>query len=318
MNGRIAVIGLNTIGIAIGLALRQSALDGIEVAGHDREPEVAKTAHRAGAIDVVELNLLSCVSGAHLIVICTPSTETLEVLDHIGPELPEGAVVTDTVGTKAAVLARARQCLPPTVSFVAGHVISGHGAPPQATANLFFGGTYCIIADDTTPRDAVRDVINLATLLGAQPYFMGIEEHDSYTVAAEILPTVVASALLEALCGSSGWTEISKIAGSSLRAATTPALTVPTTSRDEITANPELVNRWLGSFTQSLSKWQSAMLEDGESAAEALFTRLTETYLARDKWQTPEPPEEEGTAPMSTAAGLRQFFLGNLFRGRRR
>lgn len=314
MDARIAVIGLGTTGTALGLALRQAGLEGVEVAGHDREPEAAKAAHRAGAVDVVELNLLSCVAGAHLVVICTPSAQTVEVIGHISSGLTEGSVVTDTVGTKAAVVARAKQCLPSSVSFVAGHLIPARNAE-HAAAHSFRGGTHCIIADSTTPREAVRDVLNLATLLGTQPYFMGLEEHDAYTVAAELLPVVVSTALLEALRGGPGWTEISKMAGHRFRAATESVLATPGTSRDEMTANAALLARWLDSLTQSLDAVRQTIQEGTD---EELLSHLAEAHVAREKWQLAGPDEEEGPDVMDPASGLRQFFLGGLFRGGQR
>ena len=316
MTGRIAVIGLGATGTALGLAIRQSALEGVEVAGHDKEPETAKAAHRAGATDRVELSLLSCVADAHLVIICTPPAQTLEVLGHIGPALAEGAVVTDTIGTKAAVLSRAAQCLPTTASFVAGRPIPARASPGPATPGRFAGGAYCIIADNTTPPEALRDVINLATLLQTTPYFLGLDEHDSYAVAAELLPTLVSAAVLETLRNSDGWSEISRAAGPSLLAVTGAALAAPTTSRDEIAANPELVDRWLGSLAQSLSKLQGTVQEGG-TENEELLNLLAQAHVARDVLQSPQPTEEPPPT-VTAAAGLRQFFLGGLFKGRRR
>lgn len=317
MTGRIAVIGLGATGTAMGLAIRQSALEGVEVAGHDKEPETAKAAHRAGAIDRVELSLLSCVADAHLVIICTPPAQTLEVLGHIGPALAEGAVVTDTIGTKAAVLSRAAQSLPATASFVAGRPIPTLASPGPAASHQFAGGSYCIIADNTTPPEALRDVINLATLLQTTPYFLSLDEHDSYAVAAELLPTLVSTAVLETLRNSNGWSEISRAAGPSLLAVTGAALAAPTTSRDEIAANPELVDRWLGSLAQSLSKLQGTVQESGGPENEDLLNLLAQAHVDRDKLQSPQPTEEEPPT-VTVAAGVRQFFLGGLFRGRRR
>jgi prephenate dehydrogenase len=121
---RTTLIGLGLVGSSIGLALKRTGAN-LEIVGHDKSNEAARSAHRNGCVDRTEWNLISACDGADLIVISTPLEGIKSTLAAIAAELKEGCVVTDTASLKVPVLNWARQFLPPTVQFVGGHPIVG-------------------------------------------------------------------------------------------------------------------------------------------------------------------------------------------------
>ena len=318
MAGHIAIVGLGRTGAAIGLGLKRSTLHGVEVWGHDKEPEAAKAARRSGAIDKVKHNLPSAVSGAKLVVLAAPASQTAGILRTIASSLVPGSVVTDTRGAKASVLRLAKEHLPDSVGFVAGHPVPALNKLISGAERLFEGGTYCIVASNGTPEGAFKDVTNLATLLGAIPYFMSVEEHDSYRAVTEVLPTLLSAALIETVRESGGWQEILKVAGPNFGAATLSGAVPPMDAATDAIENREVVLRWLDDVSERLAELRS-LVDGGEQAEEPLADKLARAFVAREDLGKPADPDDSGLAALPDAAeGAQQFFFGNLFRWGRR
>lgn len=319
MPGHITIVGLGRTGSAIGLGIKQAMPGGIEVWGHDKEPEAAKQARHSGAIDKVMHNLPAAVSGASLVVLAAPASESHEILRVIASSLESGSVVTDTRGAKASIIQTAKETLPDSVGFVAGHPVPAPRKLTSGAARLFEDGTYCIVASDNTPDAAFKDVTNLATLLGASPYFMSVEEHDSYRAATEVLPTLLSAALIETVRQSGGWQEILKVAGPIFGAATLPATTPPMDAATDAVRNREQVLRWLDDTIHRMSELRG-MVESGEEGDGPLADLLARAFVAREDLGKPEEVGEGGMGALpDSSESIRQFFFGNFLRwGRRR
>ena len=100
---RIAIIGLGQIGASIGMDMRGS-FKGVDIIGHDKDPETAGLARRRGAVDEVAYTLPGAVEDASIVVVAVPVTAVREVFTVISPNLSDGAIVTDTASTKMTVL----------------------------------------------------------------------------------------------------------------------------------------------------------------------------------------------------------------------
>jgi prephenate dehydrogenase len=318
MAGHIAIVGLGRTGAAIGLGLKRSTLHDVEVWGHDKEPEAAKAARRSGAIDKVKHNLPAAVSGAKLVVLAAPASQTPNILRTIASSLVPGSVVTDTRGAKASVLRLAKEHLPDSVGFVAGHPVPALNKLISDAVRLFEGGTYCIVASNGTPEGAFKDVTNLATLLGATPYFMSVEEHDSYRAVTEVLPTLLSAALIETARESGGWQEILKVAGPNFGAATLSGTIPPMDAATDAIENREMVLRWLDDVSQRLAALRS-LVDGGDQGEGPLADMLARAFVAREDLGKPADPNDGGMPALPDAAeGAQQFFFGNLLRWGRR
>ncbi|MCP4614582.1 MAG: prephenate dehydrogenase/arogenate dehydrogenase family protein, partial [Planctomycetes bacterium] len=109
---RIAIIGLGLIGGSLGLALKESKGDEIEIVGFARRPEVAAEAIRRGGVTRTEPELGSAVASANIVVIATPLMLIKDILPQIAKHLSSGTIVTDVGSTKGQVLAWAAEYLP--------------------------------------------------------------------------------------------------------------------------------------------------------------------------------------------------------------
>jgi prephenate dehydrogenase len=293
---RIAIVGLGLIGGSLGLAIRAAGLRGVEVVGYDQERSALAKAKRLGAIDREAHDLAQAVAGASLVVIATPILAIRQVLREAAPHLSEGAVVTDTGSTKAAVLAWARELLPKGVHFVGGHPLAGKETQgiDNAQADLFRQRAYCLCPDPEADERAVRTVLGLVQVVGATPLFIDPQEHDQYVAAVSHLPLVVATALFTLVRGSSGWAEMAPLAASGFRDTTRLASGDPEMSHDICLTNQEAILHWLDRLIGELYRYRRLIAEGGTE----LFETFARAQLERDAFLAKkvvgrEPPQVE-------------------------
>ena len=94
-----------------------------------------------------------------------------------------------------------------------GHPMAGseNSGPEAADAELFRGKTYCIVPGNRAGKDAVSEITSLAESIGAVPYFIGVEEHDSFVAAASHLPFMLSVALVGCTSKSVSWGDIAQL-----------------------------------------------------------------------------------------------------------
>lgn len=269
---RITIIGLGLIGGSLGLALKAHGLDGIEIVGHDRDRGATNKAERLGAVDRAEHNLPRAVEGASLVVLATPISAVDEVMGQIAGDLSEGAVVTDTASTKAQVMRWAAERLPAGVHFVGGHPMAGKETPgiDNAEAELFRGRAYCLCPSVRADEAAVRAVVGLVGLVGAEPLFVDPEEHDQYAAAVSHLPLILSAALFTLLRASPAWPDLAPMASSAFRDLTRLASGDPQMSHDICTTNREAVLHWLERVEEEVRRYRDLIAGEPEELLKVL------------------------------------------------
>lgn len=308
---KVAIIGLGLIGGSIGLALRKAEPD-FKIVGHDKDSSVSSKAHKLGAIEKQERNLISAIEDAELVVIATPAVATKEILEAIGPYLAPDCVVTDTSNVKGEVLGWADELLPDTAHFVGGDpiVTKNETGIDAASPDLFVGSTYCIVPSPKAHPAAIELVTSMVRTLGAEPFFLDAAEHDGQVGGVEHLPLMLATALLITTTQAPSWRDISRLPTGTFWRATQLASSDPATNRGICVANRENISRWIDLYIDSLQELQERLAAADGEMWEELFTQLIET---RSRWV--EGPVAEGTGAPSEAlqelGGMRG--LGALF-----
>jgi len=228
MTVQFTMIGLGQVGTSIGLALAGHA-DEFKRVGYDRSLAVQQKAKKLGAVDTAPYNLHEALAGADVVLLCIPLSQVEETLKLIGDDLKDGAVVMDTSPVK-------RQ----TAEWFGSHVPAGrhyiglvpalspacldeslHG-PDAARADLFKDGTLGIAAPFGTPEAATERAFQLAKLLGAQALVLDLLEADGKSATAQLLPQLLAAALLNATVGQPGWQDTRRLADRPYALATAP------------------------------------------------------------------------------------------------
>ena len=314
---KIAVIGTGLIGTSLGLALKQAQIKNLELVGTDYDHAARSGAEKRHAFDRIENRVSPAVRDADIVILATPIMAMQELFQAIGTELSEGCIVTDVGSCKRVVLDWAAQYLPKEVEFVGGHPMAGketHG-PEGADADLFRGKAYCIVPGPGTRQQAVSEVTTLAEAIGARPFFVGVDEHDSYVAAASHLPFLVSVALMGCTSKSSNWEDIAQLASTGYKDITRLASGDPIMHRDICISNPEPIVAWIDAFIREMYEVRK-LLDNGERpAAEDVQQVFQQAYDARTRWLaglvTPMARQQTSKVEIpSFTENLGQMFVG--------
>ena len=200
---QVVIIGTGLMGGSMGLALR-AADSSTVVIGVDSE-EVLSLALARGAISEGSLVASSAVSRADLVIIATPPSVALAVLEEIAPFVPPGAVVTDMSSVKRPIAIAAQQWLGKNVLFVGGHPMTGSEKSGIKHANslLFENATYVLCPHEQAPMESPEQYKLLTEVLGqsgARIIVMSATKHDRIAACVSHIPQIL-SVLLVNLAG---------------------------------------------------------------------------------------------------------------------
>ncbi|MDB5651198.1 MAG: cyclohexadienyl dehydrogenase [Hyphomicrobiales bacterium] len=273
---RLAVIGVGLIGSSILRVARQQNLASALVA-IDSTDVVCSRARALGLADYVTTDACEGVSGADLIIICTPVGAIGTVVAQIAPHLSGGALVSDVGSVKGAVVAVAQPHLPPSVHFVPAHPVAGtEYSGPDAGFSTLFLHRWCILTppDGTNPSavDAMRAFwvgagSNVEVMTPAHhDLVLAITSHVPHLIAYNIVGT---AADLEEVTQS----EVIKFSAGGFRDFTRIAASDPTMWRDIFLHNREAVLEMLGRFNEDLAALQRMIRWGDGQGLHDLFTR---------------------------------------------
>lgn len=226
MSIQLTVIGLNRIGVSLGLALKDNPND-IKRIGTDPDTSAEQKALKMGAFDQVIHNISAAVEDADIVILCLPMDELRGYLESIAPALKPGAVVLDTSPLSVTVSSWIDGLFPEERYFVSftpslnpAYITEMEAGTDQASADLFKNSLFAISAPASVHPGALQLASDLAGLLGAQSFFADPYEADGLTALADLLPKLSAAALLGAVTKQPGWREARKLAGHAFFAAT--------------------------------------------------------------------------------------------------
>ena len=275
---RITLVGLGLVGSSFGLALKQTGAE-FEIVGHDKDRSAAKRAHKNGAVDRTEWNLVSACYGADLVILSIPISGIQSTLAAIAQDLNKGCVVTDTASLKVPVLEWARESLPGTVHFVGGHPIIA--ALPDSllslSADIFAGATYCLTPGTDTPPQALQAISDLVEAVGAKAFYLDAVEHDSLIAAVEHTPLLLALALQDMARKSPSRREMIQLCGLDYDSAMQPLAGDAEGLADLCRLNADNLVRWLDAFQAELSRVRELVASQDSESLRALFGEALES-----------------------------------------
>jgi prephenate dehydrogenase len=256
---KIAILGLGLIGGSLGLALRKHRTD-LHLTGYD-VPAVREAALRRQVVDAVADSPQAAVAGADLVVLATPLTPMLALLDDMAPALRPGAMVTDVGSVKRPIMAHALRVLSPENRFIGGHPMAGSEKNGVAHADpfLFENATYVLCPPEGMVEDDLRrehpDFLDIIGATGARILVLEAERHDRIAAAVSHLPQLLSVTLMNFVgdlhddeggflrLAAGGFRDMTRIASSSFDM-----------WRDILVANEGPILDMLGGFASALQK----------------------------------------------------------------
>ena len=234
----------------------------------------------------MEARIQPAVEGADVVVLATPVMAMRDLMETLGPRLPEDTVLTDVGSSKRVVAEWAAELMPQHGGFVGGHPMAGRETPgpENAAADLFSGKPYCIVPNTNTKEQAVSAVATMVEAIGAKPFFISAEEHDSFVAAVSHLPFMLSVALMQTVSKSANWDDIAQLASSGFRDLSRLASGDAIMHRDISITNREPIVSWIDSFIREMYEIRN-LLKDEEGpdpgAVEELFEHAS---VERDRW----------------------------------
>jgi prephenate dehydrogenase len=276
----VCIVGLGLMGGSIALALR-GKVD--TLIGVDRERAVCRQATRRGVVDEAGTNLEDWIGLADLVILATPVRAIVDMLGQIGPWLADGATVIDLGSVKRPVVT-AMDALPPTVRAVGGHPMCGKekSGLDAAEADLYQGRTFVLCQTDRTDDQTLRLAETLCDTIGARPYMLDAERHDSAAAKVSHLPALLSAALVGGvMSGGTADPATGHIASTGFRDISRLAASDPTMMTDILLTNADTIAESTAVVRAELDALV-AMTQAGD--AEALRAHLEAIRQARTDW----------------------------------
>ena len=314
----IAIVGTGLIGTSLALAIKQSNLQ-VDVVGTDYDQSARSGAQKSGAFKKVESNLSNAIRGADVVIYATPVLAMREMMEASVNDFEEGCVVTEGGRSKMGVIECADEILPERVSFVGGHPMAGKelSGPTNADGDLFKGKAYCIIPSVTAKKSAVSSVTTLAESIGAKPFFIGVDEHDSFVAAASHLPFMMSVALMGTASKSANWEDIAQLASSGFASLSRLASGDPIMHRDICVSNPKPIVAWMDAYIREMYDLRNMLANENGPDPEAVHQVFVDAMEARARWQAGIVTTLDRVSGPSTEIPTFAESMGEMFIGRR-
>jgi prephenate dehydrogenase len=300
---RVTILGTGLIGGSFALALRKHT-KGMHITGWDRA-EIAEAARARRAVDKSFTGELApALRNADLIYIALPIAATLDLLPEIARHAPLHALVTDACSTKLRISQAAAELFPGDSGplFLGGHPMAGRELSgfAHADADLFRNTTYALVRESSNsdvvaglqtrasslvkesssshdPR--VAAFLTLLEKIGAQPLWLGAQQHDYAVGLVSHLPQLAAVALASFLYDRLDENGLPiTLAGPGLRDSLRLAGSPYSTWRDIVLTNREVLSAALDLFARRLDdlreRLASRELEADFDAANELYKLL--------------------------------------------
>lgn len=310
----IAIIGMNLVGVSMGLALKASPLE-VTLIGYDASRDALEEAKSLGAVDKAEWNLISAAIQADIVILSLPADELQEALELIGNDIRPHTLVLDLSAQKqkgaqwAATFLKKGHYVGAVAVMNTASLVDGRSVNKVARADLFRQSLFCLMPTPNTEPEAVETAVNVGLLVGALPYFVDAEEYDNLVQGVELLPGLMAAAALGAVQKASGWRDMLRFAGQPFAMSTLP---IQNTAETAVLAaqDKSATLRWLDAIVQELQQLRR-ILYDGD--VDLIQSILVERNNERTRWlRTREKNDwsEEAKIKMVAAPGIAEQLMG--------
>lgn len=263
---RVTVVGLGLMGGSLSLAVEQFYGDELDVAGVDYSRQLERALSRR-AVDrgFKPEDLEKGVKDSDLVVLATPVSEILELIDRIPSYLNEDAVVLDLGSTKRRICTKAEEKFPSSGPFfLGGHPMAGaetsgmEGAHPLLYENAIFA----LVEVGKIPSPVLSSARTFLENIGAQPILMNAERHDRTVARISHLPQLVSVALTNSVGRGEEADSFLSLAGGGLRDMTRIAASPYRMWEDILDTNEGPIEEEVEVFIEKLEKLRTAVKRD--------------------------------------------------------
>jgi len=281
---RVSLVGVGLLGGSLGMAMRRGELAS-EVIGFVRRRASIRECERAGAVDRATMSLRSAVSGADLVVLCTPLGQMPALLEEMIPFLEPGAIVTDVGSVKASLLKKLEPLMKGSKAhFVGSHPMAGSEKTGVRAArpDLYAGAVTVVTPTTRSDAGAVAAVEDLWQSVGSRVLKLDPELHDELVSRSSHLPYFVAACVANLVLDPRAPDAQAGLCASGFRDCTRVASGSPEMWTDIGLGNHRHIDSALARLVRELQGLRK-MLKRPDSAG--IRSLLESAKSRRDKWQ---------------------------------
>ena len=279
--GKMTVIGVGLLGASLARACKERGLVE-EITGYGRNRENLEKARVLKVIDHCSTDLAEAVKDADLVVLCTPVTSIIPLIQNMIARIRPGALITDVGSVKEPIVKEAEKLVPEGVYFVGSHPIAGgeNSGLEASTADLYQNAKCIVTPTGKTNNKALEKISALWQAVGMQVINLSAEEHDFVFGAVSHLPHIVVYALMNTLGAlrTQDDREVTAFSGAGLKDITRIASSDPVMWRDICLSNRNHSLDLIDRFQNKLDEIRST-IEKGDGEA------LKEEFMAANKYR---------------------------------
>ncbi|MBG9987515.1 prephenate dehydrogenase [Aerococcaceae bacterium DSM 111176] len=272
---KIAIVGLGVVGGSLAKGLKENPVADEEVLAIDINPKTIETALEQGVIDRGETENKTILQEADIVFICLYPNAMRDFLVNHQDEFKKGAILTDVVGVKQALLNQIIDVIPPQVDFIFGHPMAGREKTgfDFADARVLKGANYLLtIRPENTPENietlsAIIHRIGFKRITNVTP-----QKHDDMIAFTSQLTHAIAVALVNS---DDDYQETVKYVGDSYRDLTRIAKINENLWSELFMTNKESLLPVIDHFQQELDAIRQAVADEDKEALESIFITST-------------------------------------------
>lgn len=280
---KVTLVGVGLLGGSLGLALKRRGLVD-EVHGFVRRQASVAECLGLGVVDRCTRNLAEAITGADLVVLCSPVGQMAGLFSEFKRFLTPDCLVTDVGSVKSTVVADLETLAAEAgVLFVGSHPMAGaeKSGPAFARADLFDGAVCVVTPTSSTPPVALEKITALWESLGSRVLRMNPMLHDDLVGRSSHLPHVVAAGLANYILSPAHPKAQAELCAGGFRDLTRIASGSPSMWRDIALGNSRNLSRVLGVFIEDLQEFRRALDEGDGPAVEEYFKQAQERRQSR-------------------------------------
>lgn len=280
---KVTIAGVGLLGGSLGLALKQRGL-ARHICGYVRRERAIDECIAAGAVDTATCDLQEAVTGADLVVLCTPVGQMPGLFKAMRNWLRHGCLLTDVGSVKRDVVTPIERLATRSgVEFVGSHPMTGSEKTGvgAARADLFVGALCVVTSTRKTNAASFKRIEALWHAVGSQVLRMSPREHDQLVSRSSHLPYLLAAQLANNVLNPSLPALQSRLCAGAFRDMTRIAAGSPEMWRDICLANGDFLCDAVDDFINGLEAVRQA-IRNGKG--ESVVSAFEQARSRREAW----------------------------------
>lgn len=281
MMRKVLIAGLGLIGGSLAKAIKKDKSN--YVIGFDLDDKTLAYALENDIVDEVAKEFLTAVKKVDIVIIATPISATIHLLEQLDRlPLENDIIVSDVSSVKGSILAVANQLSNDRLTFIGGHPMAGShkNGIEAAKEHLFENAIYVLTPTQDCPKDKISLLKEVLRETKSNFIILQPEEHDEMTSVISHFPHLIASSLVHQ---ARNWEQVHKflpeLAAGGFRDITRIASSNPMMWQDIFQHNGEQMSRLLQDWINEMVTLKEFL---DKNSKEEMINYLQEAKNYRD------------------------------------